>query len=98
MEQTLSWTGEPWYFNRRKHRLTLRQVFIFKIVLSLSPCICSDLWQNGSETSSRMSLGIEGWRREETWEYCGGDDDGFDLPIQFYFAMLVQNIAYGFMV
>jgi hypothetical protein len=50
------------------------------------------------KTSSRMSLGIEGWRREETWEYCGGDDDGFDLPIQFCFAMLVQNIAYAFMV
>jgi hypothetical protein len=50
------------------------------------------------KTSSRMSLGIEGWRREETWEYCRGDDDGFDLPIQFCFAMLVQNIAYAFIV
>lgn len=45
-----------------------------------------------------MPLGIEGWRGQQTWEYHESDDSGFNLLTQFCFAMLVQNIAYAFMV
>jgi hypothetical protein len=45
-----------------------------------------------------MPLWIEGWRSQQTWEYCEGDDNGFNLPLQYCFAMLVQDIAYAFMM